>query len=71
MTIQFDEILVPSDKPRITLYIDSDLKQALEVLAERADRSVSNYVIQLIRQEVARAEEAGELPSADDTKTQS
>ena len=71
MTIQFDEILVPSDKPRITLYIDSDLKQALEVLAERADRSVSNYVIQLIRQDVTRAQQSCELPPADDTKTQS
>ena len=62
MTVQNDEILVPSDKPRVTLYIDSDLKQALEVLAERADRSVSNYVIQLIRQDVARAQKSGELP---------
>lgn len=71
MTIQIDEILVPSDKPRITLYIDSDLKQALELLAESADRSVSNYVIQLIRQDVARAKQSGELPPTDDAKTES
>ncbi|MDV3351729.1 hypothetical protein QGP82_23705 [Leptothoe sp. LEGE 181152] len=68
MTVQNDECLVPSDKPRVTLYIDSDLKQALEILAERADRSVSNYVIQLIRQDVARAKHSGELPQSSEGK---
>lgn len=62
------EIAVPSDKPRITLYIDQDLKESLEVLAERADRSVSNYVVQLIRQDVARAQQSGELPKDNSNK---
>ncbi|MFG6094023.1 hypothetical protein SPB21_02170 [Leptothoe sp. ISB3NOV94-8A] len=70
MAVKAFEIPVPSDKPRVTLYIDTDLKQALEVLAERADRSVSNYVIQLIRQDITRAQQAGELPAADESKNQ-
>ncbi|NEP17571.1 MAG: ribbon-helix-helix protein, CopG family [Leptolyngbya sp. SIO4C1] len=69
MTVKAIPDSMPSDKPRITLYIDQELKDALEVLAERDDRSVSNYVIQLIKLDVARARAAGELPP-DDTQTQ-
>lgn len=59
--MECSEFPVPSDKPRITLYIDQGLKEALEILAELADRSVSNYVVQLIKQDVARAQQSGEL----------
>lgn len=35
---------VPSDKPRITLYLSEDLKIAIEAWAERESRSVSSQI---------------------------
>lgn len=67
MTSKAMQDSMPSEKPRITLYVDADLKQDVEVLAEREDRSVSNYVIQLIKKDVQRARTAGELPPAGDS----
>jgi hypothetical protein len=36
--------LVPSDKPRITLYLAEDLKKVIEIWADRESRSVSAQI---------------------------
>jgi predicted transcriptional regulator len=50
---------VPTDKPRVTVYLDEDVKTDLEKLAEAYDRPVSNYVLRLIKQAIADGREKG------------
>ena len=52
---------MPSDKPRVTLYLDEEIKADLEKLAKLNDRPVSNYVLTLVKQAIAEAKEQGLL----------
>jgi predicted transcriptional regulator len=52
---------VPTDKARVATYIDDELKQKLEKLAETEDRSVSNFLERLIKQVVEQAEKEGKI----------
>jgi len=52
---------VATNKAKVFAYIDPELKEGLEQLAERRNRSVSNLVETLIQQEIEKAKEAGEL----------
>ncbi|MGB3494791.1 MAG: hypothetical protein WBA57_18830 [Elainellaceae cyanobacterium] len=53
--------LVPTDKPRVTVYLEEDIKTDLEKLAQVHDRPVSNYVLRLIKQAIVEAKEKGIL----------
>ncbi len=53
--------LMPSEKPRITVYLDEDLKEELEELARLNDRPVSNFVLTLIKQAITDAKAQGQL----------
>lgn len=52
---------VPTDKIRVSTYIDNSLKEDAEKLAEFQGRSLSNFIEQLIKKEVARAKAAKEI----------
>jgi Ribbon-helix-helix protein len=59
------EVLNPermtSQKPRLLVIIDSDLKSEFERLCEIEDRSMSKMVVNLIRQAVNKAKSEGKL----------
>ena len=55
---------MPTEKPRIVVYVDEDIKAAVEQLAGEDDRPVSNYVLQLIKQDIAAARADGRLSSS-------
>ena len=55
------EITMPSDKPRISFVCDSQIKDALEKLAELDSRSVSNVVLLAVREYIAKAKSEGKL----------
>lgn len=50
---------MPSDKPRVTIYLDDELKDDLEKLARAKDRPVSNFVLVLIKEAIAKAKADG------------
>jgi predicted transcriptional regulator len=50
---------VPTEKPRVTVYMDNEVKADLEKLADAYDRPVSNYVLRLIKQAITEAKEKG------------
>lgn len=52
---------VPTDKAKVFAYIDPELKKKLERLADKRNRSISNMVETMIREEVEEAEQKGEL----------
>ena len=52
-------ISMPSEKPRVTVYLDEDVKEDLEKLAAVHDRPVSNFVLRLIKEAIAKAKEDG------------
>jgi uncharacterized protein (DUF1778 family) len=52
---------MPSEKPRITVYIDEDTKTDLEQLAMLNDRSASSFVKVLIKRAIAEAKKNGEF----------
>ncbi|MEM9216416.1 MAG: CopG family transcriptional regulator [Cyanobacteria bacterium P01_F01_bin.150] len=54
-------ITVPSDKPRVTVYLDEEVKSDLEKLAEFNDRPVSNFVLRLIKDAIAEAKRKGSI----------
>ena len=59
---------MPSEKPRIVVYLeDADMKSRLEALAAAHDRPVSNYLLTLIKRELAQAEADGTLPELRET----
>lgn len=62
----FDSGLMATDKPRVVVYMDEEIKAALEILASTEDRSVSNYVLQLVKRAVAEAQANGILPKNND-----
>ncbi|MBD2023805.1 ribbon-helix-helix protein, CopG family [Leptolyngbya sp. FACHB-711] len=53
--------IVPTSKAKIFAYVEPELKEKLERLAERRNRSVSNLLETLIREEVEQAERTGEI----------
>lgn len=53
--------VVPTNKAKVFAYIEPELKEKLERLAERRNRSISNLLETLIREEIEQAEEKGEL----------
>lgn len=50
---------MPTEKPRVVVYVDEEIKSAIEKLAALDDRPVSNYVLQLIKQDIAAAKSDG------------
>lgn len=52
---------VATKKPRVVVYLDESLKELLELLADRRNRSVSNLLETLAKQEVEKAKDTGEL----------
>lgn len=52
---------VATKKPRVVVYLDESLKQVLEDLADRRNRSVSNLLETLAKREVEQAQASGEL----------
>ncbi len=60
------DFAVPSQKPRITIYLPQKVKDKFEQLAEINDRSASAYALHLIEKAIWDAEQSGELP-ADNT----
>jgi len=56
------DLAVPSQKPRITIYLPQKVKEKFERLAEINDRSASAYALHLIEKAIWEAEQAGELP---------
>jgi hypothetical protein len=56
------EATVGTNKAKIFSYIDPELKEELETLAVIRNRSVSNLLETMARQEVERAKLTGEMP---------
>lgn len=52
---------VATKKPRVVVYLDESLKELLELLADKRNRSVSNLLETLAKQEVEQAQAKGEL----------
>ena len=48
---------IAHDKVRISLVIPKDLKEELERLAKAEDRSMSNYIVTILKTAVSRAQE--------------
>ena len=58
-----DPELMPTSKPRVVVYVDEELKKDLEKLAEARDRTVSNFVLTLIKSAISEAVEDGLIDS--------
>lgn len=52
---------VPTKNPRIVVYLTKELKADLESLAEKRNRSVSNLLETLAKEEVEQAKRRGEI----------
>lgn len=52
---------VATKKPRVVVYLDESLKELLELLADKRNRSVSNLLETLAKQEIEQAKQKGEL----------
>lgn len=50
-----------TNKPRVVVYLDNDLKVALEELAIKRNRSISNLLQTLAKEEIRQAQASGEL----------
>ena len=55
---------VGTKKPRVVVYLDESTKELLELLADKRNRSVSNLLETLAKQEVEQAKAKGELNNA-------
>lgn len=53
---------VATSKAKLFAYLDPELKDDLERLADARNRSLSNLVETLVREEIDRARQSGELP---------
>ena len=58
--MQFAE--VATNKARLVSYVEPEIKEKLEKLAEVRLRSLSNLIEAVLVDEVAKAEASGELP---------
>lgn len=56
---------VGTKKLRVVVYLDESTKELLELLAGKRNRSVSNLLETLAKQEVEQAKAKGELKNAD------
>lgn len=61
--------IVPTSKAKVFAYIQNELKEDLERLAEVRNRSISNLLETLIKAEVDQAKASGELPPDDQGRT--
>lgn len=61
MPVSNDLGSMPTEKPRVVVYVDEEVKAVLEKLAALDDRPVSNYVLQLIKQDIMAAKSDGRL----------
>jgi predicted HicB family RNase H-like nuclease len=52
---------VATDRARVSTYVDQKLKELAEKVAAHQSRSLSNYIENLIKQDVARAKAEGEI----------
>ena len=52
---------MPSEKPRITVYLEEQIKADLERLAIFNDRSASSFVKVLIKRAIFEAQKNGEV----------
>lgn len=59
--VKLSEATVGTKKSKVFSYIDPELKQELESLAAIRNRSVSNLMETMARQEIDRAKSSGEL----------
>jgi len=53
--------VMPAKNPRVSFVLPPDIKRDLEALAERDHRSMSNYILKLIIQDIEQAKEDGRL----------
>lgn len=58
---QIPKTAVATSLPRITVYIDPELKQKLERLATVERRSISQMVVVLVEDGIKKAESEGKL----------
>lgn len=61
MKAMSQEIAVVTKKPRIVVYVSEELKDRLEALALKRNRTVSNLLATLAMDEVETAREKGEI----------
>ncbi len=61
MVIAFSTTEMPTPKPRVSFVIPEVIKEDLEKLAAMEDRSVSNYLLVLVRQVIEEAKKKGKL----------
>ncbi len=59
---------VATNKARLVSYVEPEIKEKLERLAEARLRSLSNLIEAVLVDEVAKAEASGELPKKADAK---
>lgn len=52
---------MPAKKPRVSFVIPEEIKDDLEKLAQMEERTVSNYLLVLVRQAIQRARQEGKL----------
>lgn len=53
---------MPSKLPRVVVYMPSDIRRKLEVLADMHERSISAYLLNLAEKAIWQAERSGQLP---------
>jgi DNA-binding MarR family transcriptional regulator len=53
--------VVPTKNPRVVVYLTAELKAGLEALAAKRNRSVSNLLETLAKEEVEKAKRQGEI----------
>lgn len=59
---------MPTDKKKIMLYMEEVIKNKIEYIAKENDRSMSNYITQLIKKDIAKFElENGTIKTAEDS----
>lgn len=57
---------MPSNKPRVTVYTNETLYKKIEFIASADNRSISNYVENLMRKDITKYEiEYGEIKTED------
>ncbi|MDX2273542.1 MAG: hypothetical protein NW237_16550 [Cyanobacteriota bacterium] len=59
MIATLKRIAVPAKNPRVSFVIPPDVKEHLEALAESDHRTISNYVLKLIIEDIERAKDKG------------
>jgi len=54
---------MPTEKQKITIYLGENIKRDISKLADLNDRSVSNFVLLLIKKAIENAKQQGLLES--------